>query len=122
MKQKQRYHSIPIYDVGLTVVVTESIVKTLSSGELKKRFGEYDGTGDPSGLFCYNNSQFCIMLDSKYLVPDVICHEVFHATVRIASWNSVKIDRNHHEAAAYLNGYISKLVFDDLKRWKLKLK
>jgi len=122
MKQKSRYHQIPIYDVGLTVVVTESIVKTLSSGELKKTFDEYDGIGDPSGLFCYNHSQFCIMLDRKFLSHDVICHEIFHATIRIATWNSVKVGKNHHEAAAYLNGYISKLVFDDLKRWKLKVK
>lgn len=120
-RERSRTHKIEIYGVWLEIVVSGSILKSRSTPARVKRLGRFDNIEGITGLHCFYGRNFCILLNYEEICYDTIAHEVFHATVRIMEWVCCKMGKNH-EAHAYLNGYITKLIYRDLKDWGLRAK
>ncbi len=120
----ERVHNfrLPIFDpCNVWLVVTDSV--GLSRAKRERLLGKSDGL-DYSGLMSYDSKgKFFIFLRMDAVSHDIIAHEVFHATVRMLEHccHAVHFDRDH-EPHAYLCGFLTKLVYRDLKRWGVKIK
>lgn len=103
-----RIYTIPIYNATLWIIVNKDIFKA------RKRMSCYFGKtphDDYQALCSYdNNGNFALFFTPSCLTLSIIAHETFHLTHRILDWVGVKFDKNNHEAAALLNGYLLKLV------------
>jgi hypothetical protein len=83
--------------------------------------GKQDPT-DFRGLAMWSGGRFCIILDRKSLDNSLIAHEAFHVTHRIMKYTGAKFKVNNHEPFANLNGYINQLIYNQLKKWKIRVK
>lgn len=117
-------HYIPVWDAFVEVVATLNIQKSLNKDKRLKRLDvERDCVDEGTiGLLVYNRAHLSLFLCIDDMSHDLIAHEVFHCTHRIMEHRSVDIAPKHHEAPAMLNGHISQLVYNDLKKWKIKIK
>lgn len=121
MKEKSVRGKIPIYGMTLEIVVTDDIIKS----QLKKKRFNRLGKQKPmasAGISIYCDWNFCLILDRRYIDHNLIAHECFHVTHRIADYCGVKFAINYHEEFAYLNGFINSLVYQQLREWKIKVK
>jgi hypothetical protein len=50
--------------------------------------------------------------------PEVVCHEIFHLThfiLQFLGGDAEQFSADHQEPGAYLNGYLSKLIFNAVR-------
>lgn len=121
-RERSRLHLIPIYECLLEVVASGSLVKSRNTPRrIKMLGGRYDDADECQGFLSHNGWKMGLFLDRNKINHNLIAHEVFHATHRIMEHCSVVIGKKHHEAPALLNGYLAELVYQDLKRWKIKV-
>lgn len=122
MKERSRFHQIPIYDVNLEVVVTDDIAASSQKPSRKRRIGEYD---DPppgaSGLMLHEDFNFCVMFMTGEVDAGLVAHEVYHVAASILHRAGVDMSDND-EACAYLVGYLVKLVTNDLRKFGERVK
>jgi hypothetical protein len=117
-RDRSKRHFIPIYEVWVEVVVTHDVAVAQKYPQRVKRLGEFN-TDKACGQVLHNGCEFCLMVDRKCMSRNLIAHEVFHLTTRILERAGVLIDPDNHEAAAYLCGYLTDLVYLDLRKWKV---
>src|SRR6185503_2984648 len=122
MREKSRLHEIRIYGVNLEFVVTDSIDRSRQNQRRLRELGDCPPMKNATGLCSHNGMNFCILIDIRLAGPHVIAHEVFHAVHGIMDRVGISLDEDHHEAHAHLCGYITELIYDDLKRWGFKVK
>jgi hypothetical protein len=110
----ERKFIIPIYDANLVIVVARDIYSE------RQKFDEIFGPigGDDFSALCSYTAtgEFGLFFTPKYFDHNRIAHEVFHLTHRILDWANVNFDRNNHEAAALLCGYLTELVYGVYKK------
>ena len=106
--------TIPIYSATLWVVVADNIKRERKKWDYM--FGEDDGKW--TALCCYTgNGDFGLFFRDNATIED-IAHEVFHCTHRVLDWASVKFDKDNHESAALLNGWLMGKVMEVVKKLK----
>lgn len=115
------FHRIPIYDLRFWVGVSDKPVELRAKFDWA--FGKRDNS-DFSGTCEYHRSKFAVLFDAYDLSHELIAHEVFHVTHRMLEFNAVNFGENNHEPFAYLNGYLTQLVYVDLAKfkWPVRLK
>ncbi len=121
MKERSIRGKVPIYGASLELVITDDMEKSQKKNDRWKRLGEQEPNLS-AGLTIWAGWNFCIMIDSSYLDHNIIAHECFHATHRIADWSGLKFHKNGHEEFAYLNGFLNNFVHKQLKEWKIRVK
>lgn len=121
MKEKSIRGKVPIYGVTLEVVVTDDMIKSQLNKMRNKRLGGQKPVPS-AGLCIYAGWNFCVMFDKHYLDNNLIAHECFHLTHRIADYCGLKFKNSRHEEFAYLNGFVSNVVYKQLKQWKIRVK
>ena len=108
---------MPIYDASIYLVVSDKIGNERK--KFDKLFGKYPDE-DYRALHCYDSAgSFGMFFDARYVEYSVICHEVFHLTHRVLDWANTNFDKDHHEHAALLNGYLNAWVINFAKKYKL---
>lgn len=114
-----RRHSIPIYDVWVEFVVTDSTERVIKHPLRIKRFGELD-LEEYGGMVYALENEFCVVLLRSCLTKALIAHETFHLTHRIMEACEHNIGPDHHEPHAYLCGFLTELIYADLKSWNIR--
>ncbi len=122
MKEYCALHIVPIYGTKLEFVVSDSITKARNKPDRVKRYRSKYEEGEFYGLLSRFGNYMGLFIASDAVTHDGIAHEVFHLTHRIAEFVEVKFDPDHHEALAYLNQELTRTIYDDLKKWKIKIK
>lgn len=107
--KKVKFH-VPIFDVSVSVIVTNDI-----PAAYKKHFGIEIGDTRMACLG-YNKNDFGLFLEPKAAERhEIIAHEIFHLTHRILERCSMNFDEGHHEVGAYLCEWLTKQIFTILK-------
>jgi hypothetical protein len=87
-----------------------------------KRLGK-GAIQDYSGLTWYGTRKdMALLFGTEDISHNLIAHEIFHATHVILDFVGNKFSIEHTEPFAYLSGYITDLVYKDIKKWKIKIK
>ena len=103
---------------GGQVIVYTHMDNESTAKELKKIDIEWDVDNDWGG-YCLTANTACgglliIILVNKITewnqLPNVLTHEVFHATIRTMQHVGVGMDYDNHEAIAYYNGWLNSKV------------
>jgi hypothetical protein len=113
-----KLHHIPIYDLRLLIGVTDN------PKEMKKRLGknfESMDLEDLNGLCSHSGSNFALMFNTYDLCHELIAHEVMHCTHRMMEFCNNQITKQSHEPHCYLQGYITGLVYQDMRKWRIKV-
>lgn len=118
-RDRKAHHKIPLYYVDFTLVITGDIQR--AHNRHKKILGEYEESGDTALSSCAG-SDFFVFLQFGRVCHGHIAHEIFHATHRILEWCAHDFSPKCHEPSAYLCEYLTKLVYADLAKWKLRIK
>ena len=118
---KKRF-TIPIFKADLWLVVADDM--PTARRKMSKEFGDMPADmDDGAALSSYDGAgRFGLFFDVKYITPEVVAHECFHTTHRILDYVNANFDKEHHETAALLHGYIMGLVMNELYTMKAKLK
>ncbi len=106
---------IPIFDATVHLIINKDI-----AGERKKyeySFGP-SPAGDYEALCSYNGHEFALFFKPNVSIKR-IGHEIFHLTHRILEWVEVKFDKDNHETAAYLHGYLMQEILPCLVKAKI---
>ena len=119
-KEKSHTTYIPVYDVWFEVVVSNDVKRSRHTKKRVKLFGEFNPTGGYSALASCRNSNLAIFLNSSNVSHSTIAHEVFHTTHHLMEIIGDNFNYNNQEPAAYLNGYLTSLVYNNLKEWGVK--
>lgn len=110
MKSKRVKFQVPIFDVSVSVTVTDDI-----PGAYKRHFGIDIGNTQMACLG-YRKSDFGLFFEPKAVSRhEVIAHEIFHLTHRILDRCQMNFDSDHHEVGAYLHEWLTKKIFRILK-------
>jgi hypothetical protein len=107
--------TVPIYNATLWLIVAKDISKARKKMEFA--FGPAPQE-DYDALCCYNGYRYGLFFTPESSQDvDTIAHEIFHLTHRILDWAGTNFDKAHHEHAALLNGYLTKLVNKELNKF-----
>jgi hypothetical protein len=123
MRELSTTFLIPIYWYKIELVLCDSIMKAHNKPHrlswLEASPCEHDNY---LGMVSTPEigSRCSLLLRRPGLKKGTVAHEVFHATHRVLESVGISVDENNHEAAAYLNEYITALVNEQLKQWKIK--
>lgn len=111
---------VPIYDQALEFVVTTN---SSASQERRKAQFQLEETSPCIGCVLHHEYNFAFLIERQHLNHEIIAHEIFHATHRILEYvtSEAKFRRNEDEPYAYLCGYLTREVYRQLKKWKLKV-
>jgi hypothetical protein len=103
------HFEIPIYEVSVWLVVDEDAY--MRRVDMADTFGEYN-LGAFAGLCAWKDNQFGLFFYPNGLTHNTISHEVTHLALRIMKWIGFDIDPENHEPLAYLQGYLTALVYE----------
>lgn len=122
---KSKFHLIPIYDITFELVVCDDINKAHNTKSRCIRLGgnRWDGSRWCVGLCCDHGFDICIFLKNDRLTHEIVNHELMHGVQAILKRHGIKMGtKSDQETPALTMGYLSKLVYDDLKAWRIKIK
>lgn len=121
MPAMKRYHYIPIYNVNLTLHVTDNATRTYNQIAFHYKMDRVLGDSD---AICQSDGKgnFFLVFKRESVSENTIAHEVNHCTDRIMEF----IDHNHcshcsNEPRAYLCGYIQGWVKSQLKAARVRM-
>lgn len=120
--EKTKSHWIEIYESNFFLIVTDNLDKSRNSKKSRKLFSEYRVSPNTSGLACAANSNHAIYLHKDKMQHSLISHEIMHVVFHIMESIGHKFDEDGPEPWCYLSGHITKLVYQDLKKWKIRIK
>ena len=109
---------VPIYDCYLLLSVSENI--NASARRHRKALGKHDEIDAAAMVLTsheYNN--FGVFFHTERLDHETIAHEIFHLVILIMHGVQIPITVDGHEAHAYLCGWITKWVYEELEKAKL---
>jgi len=122
-KDQSKFHVIPIFDFILEVVVCHDIKRAHDTHKRLKRLGGQKLEEEYGGLCCYCGRQMVLFFQRDQMTHNLIAHEIRHAVDAILHFNNVNFEGDGmRETPALLSGYITYLVHQDLKNWKIKLR
>ncbi len=117
MKTLRKTLNVLPYPVSLQLVITDDLTTVKLDGKTR------EGLRDADGCVVFAGGEFWLVLDRGSIHHDIIAHECFHATHFILHTCGVKFRvMDKHEAFSYFNGYLNKQVYNQLKKWKIKIK
>jgi hypothetical protein len=119
MKSRLKAHRIPVYDLRLWVGVSDFGKGAQQRSELDWAFGPEPEYQQCSGQVFYERSKFFVQFDPKELSHSLIAHEMFHVANRMLDFVQMPLTARTHESHAYLVGYLTQLVYEDLAKWKI---
>ncbi len=120
-KDRSKLHKVGVYGVTFEVVVAHDLLRAQDNKARVKRLGKREDDEHVSGLCIRNGKHFAVMFDRGDLNHDVIAHEVFHATGHIMHRCNAEFDPLNSEPYSFLAGYLTSLVYGDIKRWEIKI-
>lgn len=112
--------SLPIYRCEIWLIVADTVREGVR--QLPTTFDRDDANAadDGAGLMVSDDmGGFAIVLAKEHIDANTIAHEVFHLTVEILNRCGIEITVDNDEVAAHLNGYLTELITDKLKGWKV---
>lgn len=121
MKERSTLGKVPIYNLSLELVVTDDIKKSQKKEPRFTRLGKQKPLSC-AGICVYCQWNFCIIFDTRYLDHNLIAHEIFHVTHRMLDYCGKDFKVKNHEEFAYLHGFLSNFVYNQLKQWKIRIK
>ena len=104
----KRKLNIPIFDLTLNVIVTDSIEDYADKYNI-----EFEHTDAEAMAFVHDN-QFNVLFVSTDV--DIIAHEVVHIKNMIFNHIHMKPDTNNDEFEAYLTGWLVKQIHGIINR------
>lgn len=117
---------LPLYNVNIHIEVlkTPQLLKRRSNFlckkfNVKEEFPDsmYDGVVIPA------DNNYYLLLSKDHITDNLISHEVFHLTVRIAWDNGITILPENDENIAILNGFLNQEVRKFInKKWQIQSK
>ena len=111
MAERIKTINVPIYDADVTIIVTDSTMKSIN-----KRFNcKHDV--DVRGYAIGEYGIYHLLLLTKNMDMNVLAHEIFHVTHRISEWANLHFDESHHEATAQINGFLFNSIYPFVKRY-----
>lgn len=117
MKTLRKTINVLPYPVNLQLVVCDDISEVKLDGKNR------DGLDDASGCVVFSGPEFWLVLKRDSIESDIIAHECFHATHFILHACGLKFKvMDKHEAFSYFNGYLNKQVYNQLKKWNIRVK
>ncbi len=120
-KEKMAIRRIPIYSVFFMLNVSHDLVA--ARNDYIKYFGpvsiDVTGCGALSSSSGHNFGVFLQIGDQ--ITHGNIAHEVMHTTNHIMEWVGHDISSGNHEPHCYLCGYLTEMVYKQLKEWKIKI-
>ena len=109
---------LKMFDSDLKLIICPDIEKEFNS-LVKKKDLNLNFSGDAGGLaFSYDIHEYYIMLRDDAVAHSFIAHEIFHIVEKITKDRGIRDE----ESRAYLCGYITKMVYDYLKKRRIKIK
>jgi len=107
MTKHRKFH-VPIWDVYLHVVVDRDPLA--ARVKLNRIFGDWAPDDRFEALASWNGHHFGVFFAPKPPMA-IVAHEVFHVTHRILERADANFDKDHHEPASYLHGWLMDLVW-----------
>jgi hypothetical protein len=104
---------VKIYDTKVQFIVTSDIVKIANRIQAFHRTGVIWKKEDaPAGcvILC-SIAKYYILINSKYLSYNTICHELYHCTCTMASDRAI----HEEESRAWIQGYLANFIFKFIK-------
>lgn len=81
--------------------------------------GPWSG-GNIPGMHSYDEKgKFFLFLNIACLDHNLIAHEVLHMTHRTLEYCGHEISSRNHEPHAFVCGYITQVVYQSLKKWRI---
>jgi hypothetical protein len=121
--EKSKVFVIEPYGMTFELVVTVDMLKLPGNRERNLVMDDSWGQIDCRGMMVYKDWWFVVMLNrNSGLTHEIIAHEIFHATHHMLSHCELKFRPKDHEAFAFTNGHLTKLVYAQLKKWKIRVK
>lgn len=121
-RDRYKIRTIPIYGSYFQTAIVHSMENAWNKRRQRKIPGILPPGEDSAACCSWYRSRIVILFDRSNVTHEIIAHEIFHATHRILDWVGIEVTKKHHESAAHLNGHLNKLVYQDMKRWKIKVK
>ena len=121
MKEVYRRHYIDIYEHWFELVVCDEINPSRNSKRRTKILEPYE-VRNAQGLSTLKDRNLFLFLRSDSIEHNLIAHEVTHIVHFLFANIGQKIDPMNNEELAYLAGYLTNLIYKDLKRWKFRVK
>lgn len=104
----KRKINIPIFDLTLNIIVTDSIEEYANKHNI-----EFSITEAQAIAFIHNN-QFNVLFISTEI--DIIVHEAIHIKNMIFNHTHMKLDTGNDEFEAYLTGWLVKQIHGIINR------
>lgn len=121
MREKYRRHYIDIYEHYFELVVCDEISPSRNSGRRLEVLEPYE-VKSAQGLSTLKDRNIFIFLRRDSIEHNLIAHEVAHIVHFLFANIGQKIDPFNNEEFAYLAGYLTNLIYKDLKRWNMRVK
>ena len=109
--------TLPIYDAVIYLIVAHDIYRE------RKKMGHIFGTpphdDNYQALLSYDEAgTFGLFFEPKFTDIKTVAHEVFHLTHRILDWTNSNFDKDHHEQAAMLCGYLNEWAMGQINKFR----
>lgn len=121
MKERFSRHYIDIYEHWFELVVCDDISAARNSKRRTKILDPYE-VRNAQGLSTLKDRSLFIFLRNDSIEHNLIAHEITHIIHYLFANVGQKIDPMNNEELAYLAGYLTNLVYSDLKKWKIRVK
>ncbi len=121
MNELYKRYYIDIYEHNFELVVCDEIGPSRNSKKRKKILDHYD-VRNAQGLSTLKDRNLFIFLRSDSIEHNLIAHEVAHVVHYLFANIGQKIDPMNNEEFAYMAGYLTNLIYKQLKKWKIRVK
>ena len=110
--------TVPIYDCYLLLSVSSNI--NAAARKHRKALGRHDDINSAAMVLASEDySNFGAFFHTDCLDHETIAHEIFHLVILIMHGVQIPITVEGHEAHAYLCGWITKWMYEELEKAKL---
>ncbi len=121
MKERYKRHYVEIYEHNFELVVCDDISSSRNNRRRLKILDPYQ-VNNAQGLSSMKERNNWIFLRRDSITHNLIAHEVAHTAHFMIANIGQKVDPFNNEEFAYLCGYLTNIIYKDLKRWKIRVK
>ena len=105
--RKSKRIKLDTYNCFVTVTITDQL-KSVANMLYRKMKSKDSFTFEAEGVvITFDIDNYYIILDTQYLTNNTICHELYHAVVKVTEDREI-VDE---EAQAWLMGYLAQIVY-----------
>lgn len=109
---------IDIYSCKITIIITENVMDEEEKLYIKMGEEPEDITPNDGLTIFFDNGHYYVMFKEAALSHNLIAHEIFHLTLAITENRTI----DDEEAKAWLNGYLTELVYSYLNKINKEIK